>query len=306
MFKDERRCAVWNKLRQRDIRAYSGKLTNAVFQEAASQADLRIGKNPLNFANLVWLGIASAMHATTNFAQVLTTTLRVLEDQQEFYQSQIGKEKEKAKRKKRYAKHKHLPYRDDPTQVTEEAFAGARRRMPLRFWMSLIMILGEKFECDHREQHQFCGFRVLAMDGTRIDVPNWEANKNYFGRAKNKSGAHQTQARMMMLQFPFTRLPYRYELSPLSNSEITMALRLVMHLKPKDLVLMDAGYWSYQLLWAIVNQEAYFALRMRKSLTLRTIRRLQKDGRDRLVSWAQKTVGETGASSDCPNRSNCE
>jgi hypothetical protein len=93
---------------------------------------------------------------------------------------------------------------------------------------------------------------------------------------------------MVMLQFPFTRLPYRYELSPVKEGEITLALRLVKHLQAKDLLLLDAGYWSYQLLWAIANQKACFAIRLRKGLNLKTVTRWQKDGKDRLVRWTPK------------------
>jgi hypothetical protein len=93
---------------------------------------------------------------------------------------------------------------------------------------------------------------------------------------------------MVLLQFPFTRLPYRYELGPLADGEVTLALRLMAYLQANDLVLLDAGFWSYQLLWGIANQEAYFAIRLRKRLNLNKVRYLQKDGQDRWVRWTPK------------------
>ena len=160
--------------------------------------------------------------------------------------------------------------------------------MPLAFWINLIIILGENFAAEHPQQHRFRGFRILAMDGTRLDLPTCKALKDHFGTAKNSSGQHQPQARMVMLQFPFTRLPYRYELAPLADGEVTMALRLITHLQGNDLVLLDAGYWSYQLLWGIANRDAYFAIRLRKRLSLSKVRNLQPDGQDRLVRWTPK------------------
>lgn len=288
MFTDEHRNKVWDEIRQRDIRGFSRQLTPAVFAEAATRSGLRLVKSPLCLIHLVWLGIAAAWHVRQSFATVLTLTLKLLEDQQQFRQSKLGRAKKNGKRKKPVRRRKHDPRRNDPTEVTEEAFAQARQRMPLDFWLTLIIILGERFEAEHGARHCFRGFRVLAMDGTRINLPNWKALRDHFGAAKNKSGTHHVQAHMVMMQFPFTRLPYRYELTPVCEGEVTLAQRLVTHLRPRDLVLLDAGYMSYGLLWAIAERQAFFAIRVGRKLSMRTLRRLQPNGRDRLVRWTPK------------------
>jgi hypothetical protein len=287
MFKDEQRYDVQCEIRQRDIRAFDSILVPAVFAETIKRTGVRLTKSPLCLVNLVWLGIGSALHATHCFASVLTMTLKLLEDQQDFGQSKIGKAKKIGNRKKGKRK-KHDPRRDDPTEVSEEAFSKARHRMPISFWINLIIILGENFQHEHGALHRFRGFRILTMDGTRIDLPNYEPLRKYFGTAKNKSGTHNCQARMVMMQFPFTRLPYRYELSPLSDGEVTLALRLTAHLQSGDLVLLDAGYWSYHLLCAIAKRRAFFAIRLRKNLNLKTTKLLVPNGKDRLVRWTPK------------------
>lgn len=288
MFTDEHRNKVWDEIRQHDIRAFSRQLTPGVFIEAATRSGMRLVKSPLCLVHLVWLGIAAAWHGTESFASVLTLTLKLLEDQQQFPQTKLGQAKKNGQRKKPAGRHKHDPRRNDPTEVTEEAFVQARQRMPLEFWLNLIIILGERFQAEHGPQHIFRGFRVLAMDGTRINLPNWKALRDHFGAAKNHSGTHNVQAHMVMMQFPFTRLPYRYELTAVNEGEVTLALRLVRHLRPCDLVLLDAGYMSYGLLWAIANQQAFFAIRVGCKLSLKTLSRLQPNGKDRLVRWTPK------------------
>ena len=97
-----------------------------VFDEAASTAGVRIGCSALNLVNLVWLGIGTAIHRGQSFAFVLTTTLKLLEDQEGFPTTSLGREKQRAKRRgkgKRKGRSKHDPYRHDPTALTEEAFA---------------------------------------------------------------------------------------------------------------------------------------------------------------------------------------
>jgi len=82
VFKDELRDKVWNDIRQHDVRAFGKQLTAEVFTEAARRADVRIGRSALNLVNLVWLAIAKAIHHSQNFAFVLTTTLKLLQDQE--------------------------------------------------------------------------------------------------------------------------------------------------------------------------------------------------------------------------------
>jgi hypothetical protein len=89
MFTDEHRCEVWHDIRQQDIRAFSKQLTPGVLAEAAKRTGVVLVKSPLCLVNLVWLGLSAAMHATDSFATVLTVTLRLLEDQQGFAQSNL-------------------------------------------------------------------------------------------------------------------------------------------------------------------------------------------------------------------------
>lgn len=285
MFTDELRCNVWNEIRQRDIRAFCKQLTPTVLAKAALRAGVKLGKSPLGLANLVWLGISAAIHGTLSFACILTTTLKLLEDQQQSA-AELRKARKQGKQRFRGERSKHDPRRDDPTVISEAAFAKARQRMPITFWIELIIVLGEQFEEQHGARHSFCGFRVLAMDGTRIDLPECKGLCDHFGTAKNAFGRQQPQARMVMLQFPFTRMPYRYELAPVSCGESTLAMRLCGHLAPRDLVLLDAGFWSYGLLWTIQNQKAFFALRLKSDVKLATLKRLGSS--ERLVRWTPK------------------
>lgn len=286
MFRDELRSTVWNKFRQQDIRSFSKLLTPPVFAQAAVRAGVKLGASPLNLVNLVWLGVVAAIHTELSFAGILTYVLKQLEDDQQGAAKLRNYQKQGKGRSLGKNRSKHDPRREDPTQVSEEAFAKARRRMPLNFWFELIIVLGECFEKQHGPLHHFHGFRILAIDGTRIDLPECKELCDHFGTAKNTFGRQQPQARMVLMQFPFTRMPYRYELGPVSCGEVTMAIRLAAHLRQGDLALLDAGFWSYGLLWAIQNRNASFALRLKSDVNLVTLNRLGKN--ERLVRWTPK------------------
>lgn len=285
MFKDELRSEVWDDIRQHGIRAFDDHVTPATIADAARRTGVTIVASPLNLANLVWLGIAAAINVGVDFATVLTETLRVLEDQPGFSSTPLGKEKQLSKRRKS-GKSKHRPHRPDRTVVSEEAFVKARSRMPVEFWFNLIIVLVELFEQEHRSLVTFRGFRLLAIDGTDINLPNWPALRKHFGTAKNRSGPHHALGRMVMLQMPTVRLPFRYELAPRSDGEVTIARRLTKHLQANDLLLMDAGYWSYGLFWDIQNAGAFFCIRLRAGIGLKRIGKLGVG--DELWRWSPK------------------
>jgi hypothetical protein len=292
VFKDELRDKIWNEIRQHDLRAFAKQLSPQVFAEAASQANVRIGCSCLNVVNLVWLGIASAAQHACSFAFVLTTTLKVLEDHEAFSSTWLGRQTNNARRRaQRKGNHrrksKHDPHRSDVSQVTEEAFVQARQRMPLAFWMALVMILARQFQKEHSGHQDFRGFRLLAMDGTTLTLPNSKALFKHYGRPKNAARKKAApQARMVMLTLPGTRIPIAYEVSPLCDSELTLAGRLLQHVGANDLLLMDRGFISYGLFWQIQTRQAYFGTRLKKGLRYKKLRKLGP--RDWLVQWTPK------------------
>lgn len=291
MFTDPARKEVYDQLRERDLRVFSKHCTPEVFVEAARRADLPLWSCPLNLVTLVWLGISAAWRKSESFVTILTITLKVLQDQEHFGQSDFGQDLAKKRRqadktrKSNKKTSKHRPHGKDPTQVTEEAFAKARQRMPIEFWFELILVLGERFEAEHAERLRFRGFRLLAMDGTRLTLPDEKALRTFYGTASNAKGQHNAQARMVLMQSPLTRLPLAYQLQPVKVGEVTMARQLAGSLRPKDLVLLDSGYESYGLMWDIQRRDAFFCIRMQRTMNLRTLRR----GRNRHERWVRWT-----------------
>lgn len=292
MFKDESRDTAWNEIRQHDLKSFAAQLTPEVFAAAAARANIRIGCSALNLVNLVWLGIASAMQRTSTFAFVLTTTLKLLQDQEDFQSTLLGKTKKKAEQArktkgKKARRSKHSPYGKDPTVVSEEAFVQARQRMPLSFWMALLAILSQRFQQAHPQQGNFGEFRLLAMDGTMLPLQDLQELRDHFGRPRN--GERQRacpQCRMLLLTLPGVRIPLDYTVSPLADSELTLAERLMNNLRPNDLLLMDRGFVSYGLFWNIQQRGAYFGTRLKKNIKYQ--RRKQLGPKDWLVEWKPK------------------
>jgi transposase len=292
MFKDEHKRGVWDTLRHHDLQALSRLLPVSMVREAAAFAGAQFGSGALNLATLVWLALLAALEKGRNFAGVLELTLKLLHDAQGWDGPPSPGLlptacRRRGRRSKGWRKNKRRRKQDprggDPNLVSEEAFVQARKQMPPGFWVALIMLLSDCFQREHGDLVRWKKYRLLALDGTTINLPGRKALAARFGTSKNQRGSKTPQARMVMLQFPLTRLPWRYTLAPRTQGETTLAGPLLDQLCCDDLVLMDRCFFAYGLFWRIQQRQAFFAIRLNSSVKLKHVRKLGY--KDRLVCW---------------------
>lgn len=278
--KDIRR-HVWDQLREKDFRAFDALLPVEVVIQAARLAVVPAGTGVLNVVNMVRLSVACALHAVESFKAVLDLAVKQVEDGPYYRGSALDRGRRAAVPIS--ARHRHDPRPKDPGSVSEEAFAQARQLLPWGFWAALIVVLTERFEVEHGGRTRFGRFRLLTLDGTCLNLPDRKALRDHFGTASNGKGRRHVQARLVMLQLPSVRLPWRYELGPIGEGERTVAGRLLDHLRADDLVLMDRGFFSFGLFWQALGREAHFAVRAVAGVKFKTVEDLA-DG-SRLVDW---------------------
>ena len=225
MFRDERRGKVWEAVGQRELQAFSRLVGRQQLVDAAERTGLAIRRGPLSVITLTWLGIASALHTSRSFADVLVLTLKLLSDMPGWSDSSLGRQC--AQRKKRPGKKrcKHDPHGQSRGAVSEEAFVQARRSLPISFWVNLLLVLGEQFEARHPQHVHWNDFRLLMLDGSQLALPRWKRLAAHFGTSKNGKAGRRPQARMLMLALAQSRLPWRYELVPSQEHEQSVAQR---------------------------------------------------------------------------------
>jgi hypothetical protein len=179
------------------------------FRQAAEKTGISLGYGPLNLINLVWLGLLSALHLSKSFAEILTFTLKLLEDSEDWNQTPLGRACQPEGKGKK-CRSKHDPRGTQPGAISEEAFVQARKRMPLEFWLAILMFLGQRFQTQYPQHAYWKGFRLLAIDGTEISLERWKPLLNYFGAHQKRAKFRTPQARMVMLCYPLARIPLRY------------------------------------------------------------------------------------------------
>jgi hypothetical protein len=325
MFVDPFRKTVWENIRQRDFRAFAGILTSQVFQEAAVRAGLSLGGGPLCLTVLVWLGIACALHPTKSFAAVLGLALKLMRCDPRWNPDALlpkptdrpdppppkarrrrGSAPKKAQTQRSHSsapqaakarRSRHDPHgAGDPLHVSPSAFTQARQAMPWSFWVALVVVLSEQFEDQQGERIRFKDFRLLALDGTTLELDRYADLRRRAGAAANGKALSSPRARLVLLELPLARLPLRFDLVPYDVGERTAAEPLLDGVRRGDLLLIDRGFWSYGLFGQIRGRQADFAIRLISGVRCRTLRGLGPG--DRLARWtptkAQRDSGDEG------------
>jgi hypothetical protein len=264
------------QLSQRPFRVFAHLLSTGLIRRAARRAGCALGAGPLNLVSLTWLALACAYHKGRSFADVLGLTLELLAD--------LAEGPDRPRPATPRPGRRNDPRVADPDRLSAQAFTQARRRLPWAFWLALIALLADDFEQDHQGLLLWRGrYRLLCLDGTTLDLPNDKALAAHFGSAGRGKGRAQVQARLVLLQLTGARLPWRFDLTPLAQSEQQVAARLLAELRQDDLVLMDRGFFNYALLQQVQGRRAFFVTRLRKQVKLKELRPLGPG--DRLAVW---------------------
>jgi hypothetical protein len=119
-------------------------------------------------------------------------------------------------------------------------------------------------------------WRVVAMDGFTLEVPDTEANVKEFGRPESPSGGESAYplVRGVGLVEVGTHVLFGAVLGSYSTGEVTLARDVVGHLKPGMLCLADRYFPGYPLWKQAVETGAELVWRVRQVVRLSVEKRL--------------------------------
>ncbi|MFF4927289.1 IS4 family transposase [Kitasatospora sp. NPDC001261] len=116
-------------------------------------------------------------------------------------------------------------------------------------------------------------WRVVAVDGTTLDLTDTEANEAFFGRHASGRGASAfPQARVVGLAECGTHAMFAAATGPLSASEQSLSRRLFDRLEKGMLLLADRGFYGFELWQQAKATGADLLWRVRKSTNLPVVR----------------------------------
>ena len=161
-------------------------------------------------------------------------------------------------------------------QATKGAISQARTRLGPEVMRQLAERVLRPIAAPGAPGSWYRGLRVMALDGSCMDVADEQANAQYFGYPASARGASAfPQLRLMALVECGTHVVAAAELAPYSTSEKAMAAQMLpATLKPGMLVLADRGFYSFKLFRIGCATGAMLAWRVSATIKLEVVQEL--------------------------------
>jgi Insertion element 4 transposase N-terminal/Transposase DDE domain len=150
------------------------------------------------------------------------------------------------------------------------AIVQARQRVGARLLRELFHAVARPIATARAGGAFLGGLRLMAIDGTTVDVADTPENDRAFGRPTTGRGIGAfPQIRVLALIETGTHVICDAIVRPCRSGEVPTALRLLRSVGPGMLLLWDRGFHSYELARATLAQRAHFLGRTKKNIVLR-------------------------------------
>src|SRR3954452_16042647 len=166
------------------------------------------------------------------------------------------------------------PTRDQP-EPTDSAFSQARRRLGVAPLRHLFLETARPMATHQTVGAFYRGWRLMGLDGTTLDLPDTPDNARTFGRpTTGRAEGALLQVRLLALCELGTHAVCGLAIKPLCHGEPSMVSQLLDHLGPGMLLIWDRGFFSYELISAVVRRGAHLLARVKSNTILRPIHHL--------------------------------
>lgn len=154
------------------------------------------------------------------------------------------------------------------SKYTKSAFVQARKKVRPEVFDRLSQVLLNEFYNDNEPAIKLWnGFRLLAVDGTRITLPITSELKGIYGEAKNQSSTVLVQARCSVIYDVLNKYVLDGVLEPIKRGERDLALNHLDHCKDSDLIIYDRGYPSYDFIYQHIKRDLGYLMRVKTSFS---------------------------------------
>lgn len=177
-------------------------------------------------------------------------------------------------------------FRTEYKSYTNAAFCKARQKIRPEAYLEIMRFAAQKFY-ELFPVRTFRGFRVLAVDGSDLNLPNTPELSEVFG-AQNFQGGSQVQALLSTMYDVLNHVIVDASVESVSEgNERKMAMEhfsVYDSIKSgKDIITADRGYPSEKLLNDLEQRGLHYVIRCNEKEFWREVR-LREEGEDVLIS----------------------
>lgn len=151
-------------------------------------------------------------------------------------------------------------------EVTKGAFTQARAKLNPECFKRLNRRAVEAFY-KYNKVYTWYGHRLLAVDGSRLLLPNHKTVREEFGvyGLGPNADSERSMALCSMLYDVMNLLTIDSEIAPYSSNERSLLYHHLEYTMQDDIILMDRGYPSIALFFLLMAKGLHFCARMKES-----------------------------------------
>ena len=154
---------------------------------------------------------------------------------------------------------------------TKSAFVQYRKKIKPEVFKHLSDVIVNEFYTDNETGiKRWKGFRLLAVDGSRLTLPNTDELEGIYGVTRNQNESGVVQCRVSVLYDVINNYVIDGILSPLSKGEGKLALEHLLYANKNDLVIYDRGYPSFDLIYEHYKLGINFLIRVKADFSIKT------------------------------------
>lgn len=171
-------------------------------------------------------------------------------------------------------------------EVTKGALTQARAKLNPWAFIRLNEVAVNTFY-SQAEYYVWNGMRTLAIDGTRLVLPNHPSVVEEFGQHKfgPNADSERSLATASMLYDVLNQVTIDAQIAPYASSENDLLMKHLDKVKEGDLLLLDRGYPCFWLLFLLKARKIEFCVRLKDNWWLRVKEFTESTDKERMVTF---------------------
>jgi hypothetical protein len=150
-----------------------------------------------------------------------------------------------------------------PPVVSAPAFCQARAKLAPASILAVLHAVGDSFERVHGDRMRWKGRRLLAIDGSSLQL---QRSKGLFDHFGSHHQAHRPSVHISTLYDALAGLPLDIMLSEANDSDRSALVPLLARTQKGDVMLLDRAYPSFDDLMWMASEGLDFVVRVKLSL----------------------------------------
>lgn len=159
--------------------------------------------------------------------------------------------------------------------ISKQAFSENRQKISPNAFIELNDAINKVFYEECCEFKLWNGYRLSAIDGSILELPNTELLQEQFGYSKNQYIRKTARARVCCIFDVINKIVIKSKIDRYNVPERKMAIDLITEMVKnssfKELILFDRGYPSNELISKLIDKNVTFVVRLANNIYKKTI-----------------------------------